>query len=128
EPRPRRAPRISVVGPITAGQALRGAPARSKWARMDPQDLLAKLARAWARDQGSGVSIGERLRKGVHLLSETAAARLALRGCQDVGAGARLLGRARVENRGRITIGSGLVLRGPFLPVELLAGPRGKIE
>jgi FkbH-like protein len=95
---------------------------------MDAQLLLAKLRRAWMRDQQAGVTVAERLRKGVHLLSETAAARLALHDCNAVGPGARLNGRVRIANRGSITIGSGLVLHGPFLPVELLTGPTGRIE
>ena len=95
---------------------------------MHPQHLLAKLTRAWARDQDAGISVTERLRKGAYLLSETAAARLMLRDLSALGPGARLMGKARVENRGRATAGSGLVLRATFLPIDLLTGVRGTIS
>ncbi len=88
--------------------------------------LIGKVVRGMARDKD--VDLRERLKKGVRLLSETAAARVALRECTSVGPGARLAGRMRVENHGVIRVGSGIAITGTFLPCELLTAPGGKIE
>ncbi len=55
-------------------------------------------------------------------------ARLWLRDCDRVGAGARTFSRPNVENLGRITLGSGVRLNSGWAPVELASGPRGSIE
>jgi FkbH-like protein len=87
--------------------------------------LLKKLLRAWDRDKGLGLR--GRLRKAVNLLSELARARLLLRAFDRLGSTARVNGRVRVENLGTIEAGTALGVRGPFVPVELLTGPEGRI-
>jgi FkbH-like protein len=90
------------------------------------QGLLGKISRGLKRDRD--LPLSERLRKGINLATGTLTARVALRACSSVGAGARVTGRLRVENRGQMTIGSGFVAMGQFVPVELLSGPNGKLE
>jgi FkbH-like protein len=93
---------------------------------VDRQRLVSKIVHGWNRDRS--MSMAERLRKGARLLSETAVARVALRGCAALGSGARVSGRVVVENPASISIGSGFVVHAGFLPVELRAGPEGRIE
>jgi FkbH-like protein len=93
---------------------------------MREQQLFSKIARGLTRDQHLGV--GEMLRKGVKLVTETTRARVALRSCDVVGTGARVGGRIRVDNGGSLSIGHGLTVRSAFLPVELLTGSNGRIE
>jgi FkbH-like protein len=90
------------------------------------QQLFAKIARGLARDRH--LRVGEILRKGVRLVTETIRARIALRSCDTVGAGARIAGRMRVGNDGSICIGNGFRVTSNFLPVELLTGSSGRIE
>src|SRR5262249_17679254 len=79
-----------------------------------------------ARDRDLPVSA--RLRKGVRLLVETAAARVFLRDCDAVGAGTRASGRPRVANAGSIEIGNDVVLTSTFSPVQLVSEGEGRIE
>src|SRR5450755_17556 len=88
--------------------------------------LFDKVARGLARDKD--IALGQRVQKGLKLLSDTAAARIGLRSCTSVGPGARVDGRVRVENRGLIRIGSGLSVIATFLPVELLTTEGGSLE
>jgi len=88
--------------------------------------LLSKITRGLTRDRHLG--LGERLQKGVRLVTETARARIVLRACDAVGVGARVVGRMRIDNRGSIVVGQGLVVVATFLPVELITGTEGTIE
>ena len=76
----------------------------------------------------SGLSLAERIRKGVYLVLETLNARWALRSCDSVGGGARVKGRMRVENAGSLVIGEGFSVVSHWVPSELLTGARGKLE
>lgn len=93
---------------------------------MREQHIFSKIARGLARDQHLGV--GVMLRKGVKLLIQTTRARIALRSCNAVGAGARVAGRMRVDNGGSLCIGDGLSVHSTFLPVELLTGSSGRLQ
>jgi FkbH-like protein len=95
-------------------------------ATMREHGLLSKITRGIARDRD--LSLPERLQKGVRLLRDTAVGRVMLRDCDAVGAGARVVGRMRVENRGSISIGRGLMVTSTFLPVELITGANGTIQ
>jgi FkbH-like protein len=94
--------------------------------RMESQNFVAKVVRGLRRD--SHIGLGDLIRRGVSLASQSAAAKLLLGQCSSVGAGARVIGRVRIENHGAIDIGSGFMLNGRFMPVELLTGPGGKLE
>jgi len=93
---------------------------------MGEERLFSKIVRGISRHQD--LSAGEKLKKGLNLVTETARARVLLRSCNAVGAGARVVGRVRVDNRGSIAIGDGLVMISKFLPIELVAGSGAKIE
>jgi FkbH-like protein len=88
--------------------------------------FFTKVVRGLERDQH--LSVGEKIRKGVRLVSESTRARVSLRSCNDVGSGARVVGRMRVENRGRIVVGKDFVVHSTFVPTELLSGEQGTIE
>ena len=66
--------------------------------------------------------------KGLRFGASLASAPLYLLGCDRVGAGARTRGRPLVDNAGHIEIGERVVLNSMFSPVELAAGPRGRVE
>lgn len=89
------------------------------------QRFLSKVLLGLTRDKERPV--GERIGKGARLVSETLGARWAFRDCQ-VGPGARVHGRVRVDNRGTITLGRDLVVHGEFLPVEFLCGEGAQLE
>jgi FkbH-like protein len=93
---------------------------------MEDNGLFARIQRGLTDSRDAGLDTT--LRKGVRLLAESAAAQLYLRGCDRVGVGARAVGRPVIDNRGRIEIGSGFVVRSYFAPVELVTGPAGAIE
>jgi FkbH-like protein len=76
------------------------------------------------RDQ----SVLTRLRDDAGYLAEAAAAQVALRECDVVGAWARVVGRPLVENRGRLEIGARTRLVCDFAPVELRAGTGGTLR
>jgi len=88
--------------------------------------LLSKIQNGLQRDRD--LPLGERLRKGLRLLAETAAARALLRDCDAVGPGTRVAGRPRIANAGSIEIGGEVVLTSTFSPVELITAPGGRIE
>lgn len=68
-------------------------------------------------------SLVELASKAFHYANESTRARVALRSCDAIGAGARLSGRPIVKNRGEIRIGKDLSLICWWCPVELSAGP-----
>src|SRR5882672_6429803 len=94
---------------------------------LDPNDhrLIAKIKRGLGDPE---LSLRDRLVRGVKLFSETTSARVFLRVCNQVGPGARVIGRMRVDNRGSIVIGGGLSVTSAFVPVELVTGQDGRIE
>jgi acetyltransferase-like isoleucine patch superfamily enzyme len=61
-------------------------------------------------------------------LTSSIGARLWLRDCDQVGAGARTFRRPNIENRGRMVLGRRVRLVSGWAPVELVSGPRGLIE
>ena len=67
------------------------------------------------------------LGKAVRYAFETLLAPVHLHAVDEVGDGVRTLGRPRIDNQGRITIGSGTLLRSVNVPVELAAGPNAEI-
>ncbi|HKQ71637.1 MAG TPA: HAD-IIIC family phosphatase, partial [Polyangiaceae bacterium] len=89
------------------------------------QRLLGKIVRGIERDRH--LTVGEKIRKGARLLSETALARVFLRDC-TVGSGARVVGRMRVDNRGAVRVGDGFIVHSTFAPAELVTGVGGRIE
>ncbi|HWZ92861.1 MAG TPA: acyltransferase, partial [Polyangiaceae bacterium] len=93
---------------------------------MADSGLVDKVVRGLSRDKELALPL--RLKKGLKLLSEAAAARVGLRACTAVGGGARISGRVRVHNRGIIRIGSGFSVIATFLPAELLTSEGGTIE
>jgi len=88
--------------------------------------FLSLVRRRLERQQGQGVLT--RLRDDANYLAEAAAGRLQLRNCNFVGAWARVAGIPRIENHGRIEIGSRTRLVCDFAPVELRTGPGGEIH
>lgn len=69
------------------------------------------------------------LRKGFQYLMKRALAPLALRGCTQVGPGARVRGWPVVENEGgTIRIGKNFAVFSYLAKVQLYAGPQGRLE
>lgn len=68
------------------------------------------------------------LRRSVRYAWELGSARLYLRAADTVGPHARTLGKPRIENLGRIAIGSHVLVRSVNVPVELCTGPRGVLR
>jgi len=68
------------------------------------------------------------LKRGARYVWELATARLYLRAADAVGPHARTLGRPRIENLGRLEIGSEVLLRSMLVRVELGTGPRGTLR
>jgi HAD superfamily phosphatase (TIGR01681 family) len=99
----------------------------SKVLASPPSDISAAgwIRKAFRRDSGS---LGQRLRKGVNLIIGVANAAWSLRHCTSVGSGARVRGRMRLENRGSVLIGERFSVVSHWVPMELLAGERGRIE
>jgi maltose O-acetyltransferase len=91
---------------------------------MSEHGFAKKVLRGLTREQGLGNMLG----KASRLLRETAAAHAELRGCDKVGSGARVIGRLRVENRGRIEIGDGFSVNASYCAVELVSEKGGAIE
>jgi FkbH-like protein len=89
-------------------------------------DPVAKIRRSFRRDRD--LPAPALIAKGWRYVVSSALAPVHLRACDTVGAGARAIGRPRVENRGRIEIGSGLTLNSTFAPAELLTAPGGEIR
>jgi len=77
------------------------------------------------RAKSRGLSAGEFASKAIKVLRETAAARIYLSGCTKVGPGARVDGRTRVRNLGRIELGADVSFISRWAPVELSAEPQG---
>src|SRR3954471_4705932 len=90
------------------------------------EEFFAKIVRGLQRDKH--LPLGERIRKGGKLVVETAGARVSLRACDRVGAGARVSGRMWVENQGEIVIGDSFIATSTFLPIELLSGEGGRVD
>ena len=67
------------------------------------------------------------LTKSVRYVYETLLAPVHLRAVDEVGDGVRTLGKPRIDNQGRITLGAGTLLRSVNVPVELATGPNAEI-
>ena len=67
-------------------------------------------------------------RKGFRYAREVLLAPLYLRAVDELGSSVRTNGRPRIENFGRMTIGSGTLLRSVNVPVELATGVGGVLE
>jgi len=80
---------------------------------------------ATLRAKGRGLSVGQFASKAIRVVRETTAARIFLRGCTKVGPGARVDGRTRVRNLGRIELGERVSFISRWAPVALSAGPQG---
>jgi FkbH-like protein len=91
---------------------------------MSEHRFVAKVLRGLAREK----SLGSVLGRASRLVQQSSRARVELRQCDSVGAGARVVGRLRVENDGRISIGAGLIVDGSYCPVELVTAGGGAIE
>src|SRR4051812_44035307 len=89
-------------------------------------EILQKLRGKLERDAGEGFTVVAR--KGVRYARELATAPLYLRSVNHRGAGVRTLGRPRVDNQGRMSIGAGTLIRSVNVPVELATGPSGVLE
>ncbi len=87
---------------------------------------FAEFARKLRKHQNDPLSA--KLRKGVRFARELATARVYLSAVNEIGAGVRTLGRPRVENFGRITIGPRTLLRSINVPVELAVGVGALLE
>ena len=87
--------------------------------------VLRRARSAWERDAGLPPKV--RLAKAASYASELVSARVHLHGVDRVGSGVRTLGRPRIENRGRMTIGASTVLRSVTVPVELVSGAHGEL-
>jgi len=88
--------------------------------------FLSLVRRRLERQRGQ--TLLTRLREDASYVTETAAGRVYLRSCDAVGAWTRVIGRPRVENLGRIEIGSRTRIVCSFAPVELRTGPNGTIR
>ena len=97
---------------------------------MNPMALLSKwfdeARRRLVRDQG--LPLPMLARKGLRYAREVLAAPLYLRAVDRLGSNVRTNGRPRIENFGRMTIGSGTLLRSVNVPVELATGVGGVLE
>jgi len=84
---------------------------------------LAKARFARQRDQRPL----KRLKEDAGYLAEVASAQLYLRHSDSLGAWVRVVGRPRVDNRGRLEVGDRTRLVSNFAPIELRTGPQGAI-
>ena len=91
-----------------------------------PRGLVEKILNGLRRD--ANLTMGQRLRKGVRLLWDTARAPIALRHCTSRGPTCRVHGTVIIENRGAIRLGSNVDISGLYIPTELISGPKGTIE
>jgi acetyltransferase-like isoleucine patch superfamily enzyme len=87
---------------------------------------FGSLADKVRRDRG--LPAGVLARKAARYLWELATARHRLRAVDELGPHARTLGRPRIENFGRIEIGSHALIRSVNVPVELCTGPGGVLR
>ncbi|MEO7093935.1 MAG: hypothetical protein ABI175_11840, partial [Polyangiales bacterium] len=85
--------------------------------------ILEKLGRNW-----KSASLSALGGKTVRYLQQSAGASIYLRDCDQVGPNARVIGKARVHNEGRIVIGEALHLTSLWNPIELTTGPDGLLE
>lgn len=88
--------------------------------------LIDKVVRGLTRDKD--IALHLRVKRGFSLLTQTAAAQLALRDCTEVKPGARVSGQVHVENEGTLRIGGGFSAKATHLPIELLTGPEGTLD
>ncbi len=87
--------------------------------------LVRTVAAKARRDRHLGVRVI--VTRGLRYAWELGSARLRLRSADAVGPHARTLGRPRIQNLGRLTIGAHALLRSVNVPVELCTGPNGTL-
>jgi acetyltransferase-like isoleucine patch superfamily enzyme len=102
------------------------AASRGEPAQRQVSSFIAKVRRSLQRD--SDLPVTERISKGFRYLRGTLLAPWYLRRVTSVGVRARTVGKPRIDNAGRITIGTDLNLTSSFSPVELVTAPSGSIE
>lgn len=87
--------------------------------------LFARIRRSLARDRD--LPALHLARKAIQYGAALASAPFHLLACDDVGPGARTRGRPRIDNAGYIAIGARAIINSSFSPVELSAGPGGRL-
>ena len=86
----------------------------------------ARLRTVWSKFQrDSHLPWHALLRRSLRYAWELGSARVRLRAADVVGPHARTLGKPRIDNLGRIEIGSHVLVRSVIVPVELATGPQG---
>ncbi|HEY0779490.1 MAG TPA: HAD-IIIC family phosphatase [Gemmatirosa sp.] len=88
--------------------------------------LFTKISRSLARDRD--LPLGARLAKGRRYVAASVLGASRLRGCDRVGARARVMGRPTVRNDGFIAIGDDLVLNARYAACELAAAPGAELR
>jgi len=89
-------------------------------------NLIRTVVTKARRDRHLGLRVI--VTRGLRYAWELATARFRLRRVDTVGPHARTLGRPRIDNLGRLTIGAHVLLRSVNVPVELCTGPGGTLE
>jgi maltose O-acetyltransferase len=89
------------------------------------RELLDQIKAKVTRDKNLGLA--GLARKGLRYTREVVTAPLYLSGVTERGTGIRTLGRPRIDNQGRLSIGDGTLLRSVNVPVELATGPGGTL-
>jgi len=90
--------------------------------------VLDRARRKLQRDLAQGASPVELVSKSMSYLVGLASAPVLLRHVDEVGPGVRTVGRPRIDNQGRMSIGANTVLRSVNVPVELATGREGHLE
>lgn len=91
-----------------------------------PASALETVRIKFTRDKGLPWRV--RARRSLRYAWELGTSFLYLRAATTVGPHARTLGRPRIDNLGRIDIGSHVLIRSVNVPVELGTGPRGTLR
>ena len=93
-----------------------------------PFRMLERARQVLQRDLAQGLSPLELASKSARYALELASAPVFLRAVDEVGTGVRTLGRPRVDNQGRMSIGANTLIRSVNVPVELATGREGHLE
>jgi acetyltransferase-like isoleucine patch superfamily enzyme len=91
---------------------------------------MSTLRTAWSkfrRDLDKGLSPLDVVGKGVAFAQQVALSKLHLREVDEVGAGVRTNGRPRIENKGFMSIGSGVILKSVPAQLELVTEPGARL-
>ncbi len=90
-----------------------------------PSNLFRTVLTKARRDRALGARV--LVTRGLRYAWELGTARVRLRRADTVGPHARTLGRPRIDNLGRLTIGAHVLVRSVNVPVELCTGPEGTL-